>query len=75
MAVSASHQITGLLAKWNSGNKAALEELIPLVYNELRKMAHGFMRRQPGASFQTTDLIHETYLKLAKNNERDWQNR
>ena len=49
---------------------------MPLVYDELRRMARGYMRRQPsGHTFQTTELIHEAYLKLAKHDERNWQNR
>lgn len=49
---------------------------MPLVYDELRRMARRYMRQQPaGHTFQTTDLIHEAYLKLAKDADRDWQNR
>ncbi len=71
-----SHQITLLLSEWGGGDKEALERLMPLVYDELRRMARGYMRRQPaGHTFQTTELIHETYLKLAGNNEKGWANR
>ena len=71
-----SHQITLLLGEWGGGDKEALEKLMPLVYDELRRMARGYMRRQPqGHTFQTTELIHETYLKLAGNNEKAWANR
>ena len=53
-----------------------LEQLMPLVYHELRLMARRHMRRQPsGHTFQTTDLIHETYLKIAGGEERNWQSR
>lgn len=66
-----SHQITELLADWSGGNEVAREQLFPLVYNQLRRMARGYMRRQPGAhTFQTTELIHEAYLKLAKHGAR-----
>ncbi|MGQ0543142.1 MAG: sigma-70 family RNA polymerase sigma factor [Blastocatellia bacterium] len=75
MVDASSHQITHLLAKWSEGDEYALEELMPLVYDELRRMARSYLRRRPGNTFQTTDLIHETYVKLAKNNEREWQNR
>jgi len=71
-----SHQISLLLIDWSKGDDYALEQLMPLVYNELRLMARRHMRRQPsGHTFQTTDLIHETYLKLAGGEERNWQSR
>jgi len=71
-----SHQISLLLVDWGKGNEYALEQLMPLVYHELRLMARRHMRRQPaGHTFQTTDLIHETYLKIAGNEERHWQSR
>ena len=71
-----SQQITSLLVEWGNGNQSALESLMPLVYDELRRMARRFMRRQSaGHTFQTTELIHEAYLKLAKGGEQTWQNR
>jgi len=71
-----SHQISLLLIDWSKGDAYALEQLMPLVYDELRRMARNYMRRQPsGHTFQTTDLIHETYLKLAGGEERNWQSR
>ena len=71
-----SHQITQLLIDWSNGSELALEQLFPLVYDELRRMARSYMRRQPsGHTFQTTELIHEAYIKLAKNDEKNWQNR
>ena len=49
---------------------------MPLVYEELRRTARRYMRRQPsGHTFQTTELIHEAYLKVAKSDEQNWQNR
>jgi RNA polymerase sigma factor (TIGR02999 family) len=75
MSKEASHQISILLAEWSKGDKSALERLMPLVYDELHQMAHGYMRRQPpGHTFQTTELIHEAYLKLAKG-DQDFRNR
>ena len=72
----ASEQITQLLIDWSKGDEFALEQLMPLVYDELRRMARRYMRRQPsGHTFQTTELIHEAYLKLAKQEEPNWQNR
>ncbi|MEZ5345979.1 MAG: sigma-70 family RNA polymerase sigma factor [Pyrinomonadaceae bacterium] len=68
--------ITDLLFDWSKGNDAALQELMPLVYGELRKMARRHLNKQPsGHTFQTTELIHETYLKLAGGNLQNWQNR
>lgn len=75
MADAASHQITQLLTKWSEGDERALEELMPLVYDELRRMARSYLRRQAGHTFQTTELLHETYLKLARNDQHNWQNR
>jgi RNA polymerase sigma-70 factor, ECF subfamily len=76
MIMAESHQITQLLIDWSKGNELALEQLFPLVYEELRRMARSYMRRQPsGHTFQTTELIHEAYIKLAKNDEKNWQNR
>lgn len=73
---NSSHQISLLLIDWSKGDDYALEQLMPLVYNELRLMARRHMRRQPsGHTFQTTDLIHETYLKLAVGEEHNWQSR
>jgi RNA polymerase sigma factor (TIGR02999 family) len=70
------HQITLLLDDWSKGDELALEQLMPLVYEELRRMARRYMRRQPsGHTFQTTELIHEAYLKIAKNDRQNWQNR
>ena len=76
MSEIASHQITELLADWSGGDEVAREQLFPLVYDQLRRMARGYMSRQPGDhTFQTTELIHEAYLKLAKHDEKNWQNR
>ncbi len=71
----ASDRISLLLSEWGKGDETALAELVPLVYDELHRMARGQLRRHPGHSFQTTELIHETYLKLARNDEPQWQNR
>jgi RNA polymerase sigma factor (TIGR02999 family) len=71
-----SHQISLLLIDWSKGDEYALEQLMPLVYEELRRMARSYMRRQPsGHTFQTTDLIHEAYLKIAGGEQPNWQSR
>jgi RNA polymerase sigma factor (TIGR02999 family) len=62
---SPPEEITGLLVDWGKGNKAALDRVIPLVYQELRRLAHRQMRRErTGDTFQTTALINEAYLRL-----------
>ena len=76
MANTDSPRISQLLLEWSNGSQTALENLIPLVYDELRQIAKRYMRRQPsGHTFQTTELIHEAYLKLAAQGEQTWQNR
>lgn len=58
--------ITQLLVKWGSGDKAALDDLIPLVYDELRRLAASYLRRRSGSNtLQATVLVHEAYLRLA----------
>lgn len=58
--------VTQLLVKWGSGDRAALDELIPLVYSELRKLAASYLRRRSGSNtLQATALVHEAYVRLA----------
>ncbi len=69
-------QITELLNEWSVGSDVALDELMPLIYDELRRMAKRYMSGQSkGHTFQTTDLIHEAYLKLAKSENQSWVSR
>jgi RNA polymerase sigma factor (TIGR02999 family) len=69
-------QITQLLAAWSRGEQAALDELMLLVYGELRRIAKRYMSGQPtGHTLQTTALIHEAYMKLVGQPEKRWQNR
>lgn len=71
-----SHSVTQLLNQWNQGDREALNELMPLIYEELRKMARRYMRQQnPGHTLQTTALIHEAYLRMVKQKEKHFQNR
>ena len=59
------HEVTQLLLAWSEGDKAALDQLMPLVYAELRRLAKSYMRRErAGQTMQTTALIHEAYLRL-----------
>jgi len=68
--------VTELLLKWGSGDKGALDELIPLVYDELRKLAASYLRRKPGAhTFQATALVHEAYVRLADQDGISMQHR
>jgi RNA polymerase sigma factor (TIGR02999 family) len=73
---SPPHEITQLLAEWSEGNQAALDKLYPLVYNELRRLAHGYLRRErKGHTLQTTALINEAYLRLVDQKYVHWANR
>ena len=68
--------VTQLLAAWRDGDQQALDRLMPLVYNELRHLAHRYMKRQKdGQTLQTTAVVHEAYLRLAGRDEVHWQNR
>ena len=69
-------QVTQLLVAWNSGDEAALQELMPLVYDELRKLAHHYIRRErPGHTLQTSGLVNEAYLRLVDQTKIQWQSR
>jgi RNA polymerase sigma factor (TIGR02999 family) len=69
-------RVTELLAHWSHGDNAALTELTPLVYEELRRLAHHFMEGQrPDHTLQTTALVNEAYLRLADQTNPRWQSR
>jgi len=69
-------EITQLLTRWSGGDKAALDELIPLVYPELRRLARMYMGRENSAhTLQTSALINEAYLRLVNQQDVEWQNR
>ena len=69
-------EITNLLARWSDGDRAALDKLFPLVFGELRRLAHRYMRREkPGHMLQTTALVNEAYLRLVDQRNVRWQNR
>src|SRR5207245_10631334 len=75
-ASASTHEVTRLLQAWGLGDDSALERLMPLVYNELHRLAHRYMAgEQPGQTLQTTALVHEVYLTLVDANNIDWQNR
>ena len=70
------HRVTQLLAEWSHGDDAALGELTPLVYEELRRLSHHFMEGQrPDHTLQTTALVDEAYLRLADQTKPSWENR
>lgn len=74
--MSAAHSVTQLLEQWNNGDHEALDKLMPLVYEQLRKMAKRYMRQQnPGHTLQTTALIHEAYLRMVPQKEKQFENR
>jgi len=73
---AAAQKMTQLLADWSQGDQAALEKLTPLVYEELRRLAHHYMERQsPGHTLQTTALVNEAYLRLAEQSRPSFTNR
>lgn len=76
MATHISEDVTKLLEAWSDGDGKVLDQLMPLVYDELHRMAKRYMSSQPsGHTLQTTELIHEAYLKLVGSKEKRWQNR
>src|SRR5947199_9851151 len=70
------HRVTQLLQQWSHGDNSALAELTPLVYEELRRLAHHYMEAQrPDHTLQTTALVNEAYLRLADQTNPNWQSR
>lgn len=68
--------ITQLLMDWSDGRREALEDLAPLVYEDLRRIAAGYMQREsPGHALQPTALVHEAYLRLIDQRQVKWRNR
>lgn len=76
MPTDSREEVTLLLLAWSDGNQAALDKLVPLVYEELHRLAHQYIRRErPGNTLQTTALAHEAYLRLVDAKSVRWQNR
>jgi RNA polymerase sigma factor (TIGR02999 family) len=68
--------VTDLLNAWGAGDKGAFDELVTVVYDELRRQASRYLRHEsPGHTLQTTDLIHEAYLRLVDQKNPHWHNR
>ena len=69
-------QVTQLLVAWGGGDQAARDELMPLVYEELRRLAHKYISRErPGHTLQTSALLNEAYLRLVDQKNIHWQDR
>jgi RNA polymerase sigma factor (TIGR02999 family) len=76
MATPSRKGVTGLLIDWSKGDQEALNKLMPLVYDELHRLAGRHLRHErAGHTLQTTALVHEAYLKLVDQTKTNWQNR
>lgn len=76
MDAASPQEMTRLLQAWSEGDQAALERLMPLIYDELYRLARGYMNRElPGHPLQATALVNEAYLRLAHWKEAQWENR
>ena len=76
MTTPSTQGVTEMLLAWSNGDKSALERLIPVVHNELHRLAHRYMNRErPGHMLQTTALVNEAYLRLIDTSHVRWQNR
>jgi RNA polymerase sigma-70 factor (ECF subfamily) len=72
----APKQVTQLLVAWGNGDEAARDELMPLVYDELHRLAHRYMNRErPGHTLQTSALVNEAFVRLVDQRDVHWQNR
>ena len=73
---SLAHQVTQLLQAWKEGEEGALDRLVPLVYQELHRLAQTYMAHErPGHILQTTALVNEAYLRLIETEQANWRNR
>src|SRR5919202_5445976 len=76
MPQPSTHEVTQLLIAWSDGDKSALDKLMPLVYEELRRLAHHYMSRErAGHTLQTTAVVHDAYVRLVNRERVQWQNR
>lgn len=76
MTESPAQSVTELLKQWRSGDAEALEFLLPLVYQELRRIAHRYLRKErPGHTLQSTALVHEAFIRLVKQSGATFENR
>src|SRR5258707_11751736 len=71
-----SHDVTRLLARWKDGDEAALQQLVPIVHEELRRLARRQLAgERPGHTLQPTALVNEAYLRLVNLKQMQWQDR
>ena len=76
MTIPLQQDVTRLLVRYTDGDRGVLDELLPLIYGELRKLASNYLRRErSGHTLQPTALVHEAYLRLVDQNQVQWQNR
>ena len=76
MTGSSQKRFTQLLVDWSNGDETALAKLMPIVYRELQRRAHQYLRNErPGRTLQTTDLVNEAYLRLADYKQIQWRER
>ncbi|MFN7948674.1 MAG: sigma-70 family RNA polymerase sigma factor [Blastocatellia bacterium] len=76
MSASQHRDVTRMLVNWSNGDQSALDELLPLVYDELRRQAAVYLRREtPGHTLQATALVNEAFLRLIDQTQVNWQNR
>jgi RNA polymerase sigma-70 factor (ECF subfamily) len=76
MTTLSQQDVTELLLEWQQGDKCALDKLTPLVYDELRRIAHRYVQRErDGHTLQTTALVNEAYVRLVGGQRIEWQNR
>jgi RNA polymerase sigma-70 factor (ECF subfamily) len=76
MTEAQTHEVTQLLIDWSNGDRAALDKLLPVVEEELRRLAHRYMSRErAGHTLQTTALVNEAFVRLVNRRNVQWQNR
>jgi RNA polymerase sigma factor (TIGR02999 family) len=76
MTSGPARDVTQLLVSWSQGDQAALEQLMPLVYGELRRLASAYLRRErSNHTLQSTALVHEAFLRLVNQRDVQWSNR
>ena len=68
-------EVTQILEDWKNGRREALDRLLPIVYDELRRVAHRLLQSEYAETLPTTALVHEAYLKLVNQHSVDWENR
>jgi len=76
MATGPAPDVTQLLVNWSTGDQASLEQLLPLVYGELRRLASSYLRRErSNHTLQSTALVHEAFMRLVSQQDVQWKNR